>query len=187
MPYQEDVNFRVANETRKFEIELFWKRALFFGGFVSITFVGYYTVSDLIVKLMLAVFGAFCSYLWILVNKGSKFWQENWEGHIAHSDVEVKKEMFQKVYRKNSKELFGANKFSPSKITIALTSYITVLWVFLVLKTFFFFFYETTRLIGLCLIFGTLCFSIFTYYNVHSKGKWKRSRGNEEWLVNKED
>lgn len=92
--------FKYAHDIRKFEIELFWKRAAHFWVFISIIFVAYGTLfmalsnalsenllkSHLIVGYLLLILlnaiGFIMSWIWIKVMEGSKFWQENWESHI---------------------------------------------------------------------------------------------------------
>ena len=138
METREEREFDIYNDTRKFEIKLFWQRALFFGGFITIIFAGY-SSKDIPkdVKFLLSILGALCSFVWFLANKGSKFWQENWEGHIAYS---IYGSFFGIHYwKKDTKEnrkskIFNAERFSPSKLAIALSFYIIILWGILVIS-----------------------------------------------------
>jgi len=75
-----------ALEIRKFEIELYWKRAAYFWTFIGASFAGYGAVegsSGIADKAALTVplscLGLIFSFGWFCVNKGSKQWQENWE------------------------------------------------------------------------------------------------------------
>jgi hypothetical protein len=81
--------YEVALDTRKFEIELFWKRALFFWGFVSIAFVGYFNATNNNVQLLISSFGFVLSFGWSLANRGGKYWQENWEMVIKKMDKKM--------------------------------------------------------------------------------------------------
>src|ERR1700687_4058379 len=63
-------------QTRNLEIDLFWKRSLFFWGFISAAFVGYTALRQSELRTVLACFGTVCSCAWTLVNRGSKYWQE---------------------------------------------------------------------------------------------------------------
>jgi len=67
--------YDVALATRNFEIELFWKRSLFFWGFIASAFVGYATLvkEHLALAVLIACFGFVCSVAWSLVNRGSKY------------------------------------------------------------------------------------------------------------------
>lgn len=70
----------VALETRKFEIELYWKRATYFWLFVAAIFTAYASIkrsqdtfigkSDILV--LLACCGIVFSFAWICVNRASK-------------------------------------------------------------------------------------------------------------------
>lgn len=78
-----------AHEIRKFEIELYWKRAAYFWLLQAAVFttIGLTwrlpssTFSPL-VPVALAALGAVTAFAGFLSAKGSKFWQENWEYHI---------------------------------------------------------------------------------------------------------
>ncbi len=74
-------SFDVAVKIRNFEIGLFWKRSIFFWGFISVAFVGYAALrtANRDLGLVVACFGMVCSFSWTLVNRGSKYWQESWE------------------------------------------------------------------------------------------------------------
>jgi hypothetical protein len=77
-----------AHELRKFEIELYWKRAAYFWAFQAISFAalglsikeGAPRVG--VVLLGAAALGALTGFAGWLTAKGSKFWQENWEAHV---------------------------------------------------------------------------------------------------------
>ena len=72
-----------AIDIRKFEIELYWKRATYFWTFIAATFTGYALVytkggdNKEIILLLFSCLGLLFSFAWFLVNKGSKYWQYN--------------------------------------------------------------------------------------------------------------
>src|SRR5687767_7582000 len=79
-----------ALETRKFEIELYWKRATYFWTFIAAAFAAYGVIQaskDIAQKthlsVLVGVLGVVFSFAWQAVNRGSKHWQENWENHVA--------------------------------------------------------------------------------------------------------
>lgn len=78
---------KIALDTRKFEIELYWKRANYFWLFIASIFVGYYSTLKTndplnFENIAIALLGYITSVCWLCVNRGSKFWQENWERNI---------------------------------------------------------------------------------------------------------
>ena len=124
--------FETALATRNFEIELFWKRSLFFWGFIASTFVAYVALIDKIAFLSVAAacFGLVCSIAWSCVNRGSKYWQENWETLVEEAESEVTGELFT-LRRERHKDLgwLGARKFSVSRSAIALSDFTCCSWV----------------------------------------------------------
>jgi hypothetical protein len=117
--------YYTALDTRKFEIDLFWKRSLFFWGFIAAAFVGYAAFSgdktnNPNLRLLISLFGLVCSFCWTLVNRGSKYWQENWEQHVDVLEDEVTGSLFKDLKPPMKKFWwFRARKFSVSKLTIA--------------------------------------------------------------------
>lgn len=82
--------FSFAIENRRFEIDLYWRRTAFFWAFITTIYTALFFVFENM-KLspckifLISVLGGlalFFSLAWHLVNKGSKFWQKNWEQHI---------------------------------------------------------------------------------------------------------
>jgi hypothetical protein len=76
-----------AHELRKFEIENYWRRATYFWGFQLVAFAALALSSKegiifLPMVLPVAILGAVTALAGIMTAKGSKFWQENWEGHV---------------------------------------------------------------------------------------------------------
>ena len=113
----------IANDTRKFEIERFWQRSLFFWGFITASFVAYaYFFNQHQKALIIANFGLIASLSWTLTNRGSKYWQENWEEHIKAIELKaLNYPLFTKKYPPQKKGIWSALKYSPSRITIALS------------------------------------------------------------------
>lgn len=131
---KEEKKYDVALDTRKFEIDLFWKRSIFFWGFIAAAFVAYATFSgdkanNPHLRLLIALFGLVCSFCWTLTNRGSKYWQENWEQHVDVLEDKITGKLFKD--RKPPKKKFWwfrARKFSVSKLTIALSDYTVFVW-----------------------------------------------------------
>ena len=124
--------YEVALATRNFEIELFWKRSLFFWGFIASSFVGYATVVSQkpVLAVLIACFGFVCSVAWSLVNRGSKYWQENWETIVANIEDDVTGSLFkERGGQKNKGPWLSARKFSVSKIAIALSDFTVLIWL----------------------------------------------------------
>jgi hypothetical protein len=114
--------YEVAIATRNFEIGLLWTRALFFWGLIASAFVGYAALrkdpSD--ISIIVASFGFVCASVWVLVNKGSKFWQEEWEDEVNEIEKEIPSDMFGKQRGK---------RYSVSRLTIFLSEYTVFVWL----------------------------------------------------------
>lgn len=83
-----------AQEIRKFEIDLYWRRTGFFWAFITIIYTALFAILCKYVEnnnysffapviSILSGLGFFFSVAWHMVNKGSKFWQKNWEVHVS--------------------------------------------------------------------------------------------------------
>ena len=79
----------LALDTRKFEITLYWQRTAYFWALIAAAFAGYFAVLSAehispkpFYAFSLACIGFVFSLAWFRVNRGSKFWQENWERHV---------------------------------------------------------------------------------------------------------
>jgi hypothetical protein len=134
-----------ALDIRKFEIELYWKRATYFWTFIAATFAGYGAVqasnmkdrsrTDLLV--ILSCLGLVFSVGWVLVNKGSKLWQENWENHVDLLEDDVTGPLYKIVlirpqpegaYERTKLVLTGPARFSVSRINQIISLFVTVVW-----------------------------------------------------------
>lgn len=139
-----------AYEIRKFEIELYWKRAAYFWAFIGASFVGYGTFlgkDQEHALLLTACIGFVFSVAWHCVNKGSKFWQENWENHVELLEDEVfgplYKSLTERPNLKNkkwdmekAKEMVTAPApFSVSKINQLVSTYMAIVWGILLLAS----------------------------------------------------
>ncbi|MBU1039865.1 MAG: hypothetical protein KKF77_02040 [Proteobacteria bacterium] len=143
--------FKQVLDIRKFEIELYWKRASYFWVFNSLAFSAYGAVyvkmadhsngiampqdfemlRDLLVCL--SCVGLVVSLAWVLVNKGSKFWQENWETHLDLIEKDIVGDLYKTVYETHAscclKDLLtGSGKFSVSKVNQLISIYAVFLW-----------------------------------------------------------
>ena len=128
------MTYKIAEEIRRFEISLFWTRSLFFAGFVSLIFTGYGVSESSDIRFVLSVLGLFVSVIWLLANYGSKYWQENWEGHLDQSKI---KKLFRRHYISTQGGVFGSWRGSPSKLAIVLSFYMCLVWGFLIINNLF--------------------------------------------------
>lgn len=85
--------YRLALRTREFEIELYWKRATYFWTLIAATFAAYFALaresSHPKMTFLAVCIGLILSASWFLVNRGSKYWQENWERHVDSLEDEL--------------------------------------------------------------------------------------------------
>jgi hypothetical protein len=127
-----------AADVRKFEIDLFWRRSLFFWGFISVAFVAYGVLlkqTDKEFALAVSCFGLICSVAWTLQNRGSKYWQEAWEQKVETVEKEVLgAALFSNWEPVKKKGPWGAAKFSVSKLAIALSDFTVFIWLVLIWK-----------------------------------------------------
>jgi len=166
-----------AEEIRRFEIELYWRRASYFWTVLTAIFAAYFIVieiSSVPQRYMYAGFlssiGLVLSCCWYLVNRASKYWQENWENHI-----ELLEDKIQGPLYKTTLERPGENKgktnldsvflspvsFSVSKINAFISLFITICWFIL-------WFYAAARLYSFlfCGIYPSSAFFIMLFLPV---------------------
>jgi len=142
-------SLKCALEIRKFEIELYWKRAAYFWTLIAAAFAAYFvlqsvesTVKDPSSIFLVTCIGFILSLGWYLVNRGSKYWQENWERHV---DV-LEDEIIGPLYRTNLARTecsiikpHDSFPFSVSRINQMISLFITVIWLALGIHSFPFF------------------------------------------------
>lgn len=160
-------SLREAIDIRKFEIELYWKRTTYFWALIAAIFVGFFTVctgtgerkQDVLV--ILCCLGLVFSFAWVLVNKGSKYWQENWEKHVDLLEDEHIGPLYKVYFSKDS-----SSPFSVSKINELVSIFVCTLWGILLLNALWpihpglkfniFYFLLAASAIGICIImYGT--------------------------------
>lgn len=142
--------YETARDVRKFEIELYWKRAAYFWAFVSVLFIGYYQTipveagkniipEKFLINCLILLGGYIFSLGWFFVNKGSKFWQENWEAHITMLENELNEPLFGIIKRNTNSciKLTKSYPYSVSKINQILSLIVVLFWGILILSTSF--------------------------------------------------
>lgn len=137
------VALRTAHDIRKFEIELYWKRANYFWLFIGATFAAFYVVysddtdtakhKDFLLHLISYV-GFALSVAWYFVNRASKYWQLNWETHVDFLEGDQDGQLYKTVLSGHRgcndfwRNWNGAYKFSVSKINTVISLYFCAFW-----------------------------------------------------------
>lgn len=134
--------FEIALDTRKFEIEMYWKRATYFWAFIAAIFVAWYNVqekNDLFVTFLIIWLGLAVSLCWFYVNKGSKFWQKNWEDNIHYLSKKLGVPIFAMISfcQASPVSIQKEYPYSVSKINQIVSSIAVFLWALLGLKKIF--------------------------------------------------
>lgn len=141
--------YKNALDTRKFEIDLYWKRATYFWAFIAAIFLATYSMlnsnfllnekdpSITILKKALIILIVLLGYLfslgWYFVNRGSKVWQKNWETHIDLLENTLNGPLFKTLIKPNLNfwSLNSYYPFSVSKVNQFLSLCVTVFWALL--------------------------------------------------------
>lgn len=131
---KESKRFEIALQTRQFEIDLVWKRSLFFWGFIAAAFIaiGSLKTEQPGLSLLVASFGLVCSLAWTLANRGSKYWQEQWESKLENVEDDVIGPFFKNREPRQSKGFWGGHPYSVSRLAILVSDFVCLIW-FLVL------------------------------------------------------
>jgi hypothetical protein len=131
-----------ALDIRKFEIDLYWKRATYFWAFIAAAFAGYaltYRTSEPMepwLSLLFSALGLVFSFAWFLVNRGSKFWQNNWERHVDLLEDMTIGPLYKIVaINTRTNPLVDAGQFSVTRINQMLSLFVTVVWSVLFVRS----------------------------------------------------
>lgn len=132
----------LALEIRKFEVDLYWKRATYFWAFIAAAFAGYAltyksaTEHEPWLSLLFSALGLVFAFAWYLVNRGSKFWQNNWERHVDLLEDMTLGPLY-KIVAVNSghNPLTAAGQFSVTKINQMLSLFVALVWLLLFIRS----------------------------------------------------
>ncbi len=132
-----------ALDIRKFEIDLYWKRATYFWTFIAATLAGFVALqasalnSRTQLSVLLCSVGTVFSFAWLCVNRGSKYWQENWESHVDMLEDSVHGPLYKVVLARPMPNttrawfeyvLAGSSPLSVSKINQIISLFVTFTW-----------------------------------------------------------
>ena len=128
-----------AHDIRKFEIELYWRRATYFWTFIAAAFVAFFGVrwaeglgreDKQILSFVVSNLGLVFSFGWFLINRGSKFWQQNWEIQVDRLENQSSESLYRLVaYKdKNNCWLVDPESYSVSKINQMTSFYVALIW-----------------------------------------------------------
>ena len=129
-----------AHDIRKFEIDLYWRRATYFWTLIAAAFVSFFVVQaadDLCAQkkqalsILVANLGLVFSVGWRLANQGSKFWQVNWETQVDR--LEESEPLYRYFVQRTDKDCvpIKPKAYSVSKVNERTSLYVTGVWVVL--------------------------------------------------------
>ena len=138
----------LALDIRKFEIGLYWQRAAYFWALIAAAFAGYFAIlgtEKLADKEYLAYIvsciGLVFTWAWFLVNRGSKYWQENWENHVDMLEDDVVGPLYKTIlhrpHNRNflEKYILGPMAISVSKVNLTVSLFTLCIWLALLAHT----------------------------------------------------
>lgn len=120
-----------AHDLRKFEIELYWKRANYFWLLQGAVFaaIGISLNSSLtktvpIFPIILCALGVVTATAGYLAALGSKFWQLNWEHHVDMLETEFEGNLYKTVFVAQD-----SARWSVSKVNERLAACFMIFWI----------------------------------------------------------
>jgi len=136
--------FDQVSDIRKFEIELYWKRAGYFWALIAVAFAGYFSIlssqnipNKFFLSFVVSSIGFVFTFAWYLVNRGSKYWQENWENHLDLLEDEITGPLYKTVLKRpklvtlSEKLVTGPLSVSVSKINQWVSVFVLAIWLLL--------------------------------------------------------
>ncbi|GAA0294898.1 RipA family octameric membrane protein [Rhodovulum strictum] len=142
--------YEKAHDIRKFEIQMYWQRSAYLWTVQALALTGLgflLQISDgvgfncdsipydnqtkcstqrITTWLMIAIwcFGSFSAYVWLLLLRGAKFWQNNWERHVDYLEDGISGALY-KTYPVEKFE----EPYSVSKLNQAMAGFALLLWI----------------------------------------------------------
>lgn len=136
--------FTQVSDIRKFEIELYWKRAGYFWTLIAVAFAGYFAIlsankipSKFFLSFIVGAIGFVFTFAWYLVNRGSKYWQENWENHLDLLEDEITGPLYKTLLERpggdtlSEQLVTGPLSVSVSKINQWVSVFVLFIWLLL--------------------------------------------------------
>lgn len=135
-------------DIRKFEIQLYWTRTSFFWTIIGSIIAGYFLVFAIPEKnvnlnkilFCLSNLGLTFSVGWYFANRGSKYWQVNWEKHLDTIEDDIigplYKTTISRSHYRTTKQFFkllSPYPFSVSKINQVLNIVVIGFWLIIIL------------------------------------------------------
>ncbi len=136
-----EMAFKQVADIRKFEIELYWKRAGYFWALIAVAFAGYFAIlasaampNKFLLSFVVSLIGFTFTFAWYLANRGSKYWQENWENHLDLLEDSVTGPLYKTVLERpqldtlSEKLVTGPAPFSVSKLNQWVSVFVLLIW-----------------------------------------------------------
>jgi hypothetical protein len=125
------------------EVGRVWQRSLAFWGFVAAAFVAYGVFIDKhsVLALVIASFGLICSVCWTLINRASRWSQNSWVTKVDALELAalgtkiLKPTPAMTEHRKCLDRLWDGERYSTTRLMIALSDATSIVWVLLVIKS----------------------------------------------------
>lgn len=129
----------IALQTRNFEIELYWKRTTYYWAFIAADMAAYAlvfskiddcSIASYVLMGVLSCMGILFSFGWFLANRGSKYWQENWEAHMGRLIRKKYGPIFQTLLLPDSNRYWGIKSYpySVSRINQYISIFVLIMW-----------------------------------------------------------
>ncbi len=179
-----------ALDIRKFEIELYWKRATYFWALIAVTFAGFFGIISSSIEdnkdvyvFVVGCIGLFFTWAWFLVNKGSKYWQENWENHVNMLEDDIIGPLYKTTLERPGYDgiienlVTGPAKLSVSKINQWVSLFTLVVWCGLLMSVFNWKFDEST-------IYQLIALNVVIFFMVMTLLQSTSHHGSHQHIMN---
>lgn len=134
--------FEQVSDIRKFEIELYWKRATYFWALIAVAFAGYFSIlaseampNKFFLALIVSCVGFVFTFAWFLSSRGSKYWQENWENHLDLLENNVTGPLY-KTLLERPRHINAAEKYITGPLSVSVSKINQWVSVFVVFSWF---------------------------------------------------
>lgn len=145
-PHRREQAYKTALQIRQFEIELYWKRATYFWTLIAASFAGYFALASSdksgthpCLLLLVSCIGLILSTGWYLVNRGSKYWQQNWESHVDALEDEFAGPLYKTTIANERFRWwvpYDGYPFSVSKVNQLISLFVVLVWLGLAIFSF---------------------------------------------------